>query len=427
MPNVLNLKGNSVSQDKVYEILNLSVPVLTGFYLFMVPMPLPSLTEIFYYLALGLLILLLFLKQTDFTLRSPLTLPFALFLAWAVFGLFFALDFQNSLHDLRGHLLEYLMVFFLLSNYFRTPKRLHILAWTIIVSATVFSIGAVLQYYFIEGYPFSSRLGYHTFQEMHTDYIGFNTIFGICLTMHLLFKNKNAFHKIFLVICLLAMLIATFLTQSRGSLFGLTAAIVIMAFTNKKYVGMVTVIAALGLFLMPGLKERTLNPDAYTKDLRIKINRLTLEVIKNYPLTGIGFGMQTYGNSKILDLQTFNRQLPPQYQQKRNIVASPHNTILDVAVRTGIIGLFLFLSILIISLGMLWRIFKMNKDDWLKSWSICLAACFMSFMIPALFADTTYGPKAVVFYTTLAMINILWQIAHGYSQPTKTFVEKGHP
>jgi hypothetical protein len=35
----------------------------------------------------------------------------------------------------------------------------------------------------------------------------------------------------------------------------------------------------------------------------------------------------------------------------------------------------------------------------------------MSFLIPALFADTTFGPRVVVFYTMLAMIAILWNLA----------------
>jgi O-antigen ligase len=414
--NIRDLK-NILFQEKTYHLLNLSLPVLTGLYVFLVPMPFPSLTEICYYLALGILFCLLFLKKTDFTLRSPLTPPFVSFFLWAVFGLFFALDFQNSLHDLRGHLLEYLVVFYLLSNYFNTPKRFKMLAWTVIASATIFSIGALIQYYCIEGYPFTSRLGYYTFQEMHTDYLGFNTIFGICLALHFLFKKDNVPNKIFILSCLLVMLVTTFLTQSRGSLFGLLAALLIMGFSNKKTALIMVLITIALLFITPGIKERTLDPNAYTKDLRIKINRLTLEVIKNYPLTGIGFGMQTYGNDHVLDLRKFNSHLPPQYQQKRKIVVSPHNTILDVAVRTGVIGLFLFLSVLVVSLGMIWKMFKTAKDDFLKSWSLCLAACLISFMIPALFADTTFGPKAVVFYTILAMVNILWQIAHGDLPP----------
>jgi hypothetical protein len=34
----------------------------------------------------------------------------------------------------------------------------------------------------------------------------------------------------------------------------------------------------------------------------------------------------------------------------------------------------------------------------------------MSFMLQALFADTTFGSRAVVFYTILAMITILWSL-----------------
>ena len=417
--NIRDLK-NILLQEKTYDLLNLSLPVLTGLYVFLNPMPFPSLTEICYYLALGILLFLLVLGKTDFTLRSPLTPPFVLFVLWTVFGLFFALDFQNSLHDLRSHLLEYLVVFYLISNYFNTPKRFKVLAWTAIASATIFSIGALIQYYFIEGYPLTSRLGYYTFKAMHTDYIGFNTVFGICLALYFLRNKVSAPYTIFILSCLLVMLMTTFLTQSRGSLFGLLAGLMIMGFFDKKNALILALLAASLLLITPGLKERTLDPNAYTKDLRIKINRLTLEVIKSFPLMGIGFGMQTYGNERVLDLQKFNRQLPTPYQQKKKIVVSPHNTLMDVAVRTGVIGLFLFLSVIAVSSGMLWKIFKTAKDDFFRSWSLCLAACLLSFMIPALFADTTFGPKAVVFYTMLAMINILWQIAHDDRPPAQT-------
>jgi hypothetical protein len=32
-------------------------------------------------------------------------------------------------------------------------------------------------------------------------------------------------------------------------------------------------------------------------------------------------------------------------------------------------------------------------------------------MVQAFFADTTYGARAVVFYTILAMITILWSLS----------------
>jgi O-antigen ligase len=159
---------------------------------------------------------------------------------------------------------------------------------------------------------------------------------------------------------------------------------------------------------VPGLKERFDHKEIMHNE-RVKINHLTLEVIKAHPIAGIGFGMQIYGNPDLVDLEKLNSQLPAEYRQER-IITSPHNTILDITVRTGIIGLVLFLNILFASLLLLWKIFKMTKNQYFKSWAICLFACFISYLIPALFADTTFGPRVIVFYTMLSMITILWNI-----------------
>ena len=162
---------------------------------------------------------------------------------------------------------------------------------------------------------------------------------------------------------------------------------------------------------MPSLEKRLTNVDDYKNDLRVKINRLTIEIIKDHPITGIGFGMQIYGNKNILDLEKINKQLPQEYQQNISIITFPHNTILDIAVRTGTVGLILFLYILITSLWILWKTLKLKRGEYFKSWAICFLACFASLMIPGLFSDTTHGSIAVIFYTILAMITILWNIS----------------
>jgi O-antigen ligase len=399
---------NNRQTEKIFRILNFSIPLFMGIYLFANPLPLSAVNEFCFYLSVSALILLLVFRKTAFTLRSPLTLPIALFFLWSVFGLFFTLDFKNTLHDLRGHLLEYLIVFYLLVNYYNSQKKLEIISWLVIASATIFSIGAIIQYYFIEGFPFSARLGLTFRGAMQTDLIGFTTTFASILALHLFHKNKSVTYKILFIACFLLTTTATLLTQSRGSLIGLCASFIILCFANKRNLIFV-VLAALLIFLTPGMSERIKN-EGFTKDIRAKINRLTIEVIKDHPIAGIGFGMQIYGNKNFLDLEKLNKQLPPEYQQNGGIIAAPHNTILDIAVRTGIVGLALFLYILITSLWMLWRTLNLKKDEYFKSWAICLFACFVSYMIPALFADTTFGPMAIIFYTMLAMITILWNL-----------------
>jgi Lipid A core - O-antigen ligase and related enzymes len=398
---------NGSKSEIFFSVLNFAIPLFMGIYIFLNPLPLSAVSEFCFYLSLAALIMLISFKKTAFTLLSPLTLPFLLFFLWAVFGLFFTLDFKNTLHDLRGYLLKYLIIFYLLVNYFNSQKKLEIISWIVIASATIFSIGAVIQYYFIEGFPLGVRLG-ETFKEMHTDYIGFVTIFAITLSLNNLRKSKTLTCKILCLLCFFIMCTATLLTQSRGSLIGLFASLVILCFINRKII--IVIIALLILvFFVPGLKDR-FDHEKIMLNERVKINRLTMELIKAHPIAGIGFGMQIYGNPNLVDLEKYNKKLLPQYQQEI-IITSPHNTILDITVRTGIIGLLLFFNILLTSLFMLWKILRLTKSEYFKSWVICLFACFMSFLIPALFADTTFGPRVVVFYTMLAMIAILWNLA----------------
>lgn len=411
MLKIFSTIGNDTG-DKVemfFRVLNFSIPLLMGAYIFLSPLPLSAGSEFCFYLSTATLILLLAFRKTAFTLRSPLTLPFVLFFLWAVFGLFFTLDFENTLHDLQSHLLKYLILFYLLVNYFNSQKRLETLSLLVIAGATVFSVGAIIQYYFIEGFPFYARLGVNTFRgSMQTDLIGFITIFSSILALHLFHKNKVEIYKILFFTCFLITTVTTLLTQSRGSLIGLCASFIILCFATKRNLIFV-ILAALLIFLMPGMSDR-IKSEGFTKDNRIKMNYLTIGVIKNYPITGIGFGMEIYGNKKVLDLETLNKLLPLEYQQNETIIASPHNIILDIAVRTGVVGLVLFLYILFTSLSMLWKIFRLTKNDQYKLWAICLFAGLISFILPALFADAMFGSRAVIFYTMLAMITILWNI-----------------
>lgn len=389
--------------EKLFAILNLSVPVLLGIFLFSYPLPLTSVTEASFFLSLSVVILLLIFKKTDFKFNTPLTIPFALFFAWAVFGLPFALDIKNTLHDLRAHLLEHIILFFLLVNYFRSAKKLEIISWIIIISATIFCIGAVVDFYFIKGFAFRERLGVLTFREIPTDYIGFVTVFAITLALNYLIYKKEAILRALLALCLVILTVTTLLTQSKGTLLGLFISLLILSFNNKKFLIPAILLPIIALSI-PVLKDR-FDINNLIQNERIAINRLTIEIIREHPLFGIGFGMQTYGNKDLVDLEKLNSRLSEKYRQKI-IITAPHNTFLDVAVRTGIIGAFLFLGIIFVGFLMLWKMLK-SKEGYFRSWAICLSAGFVSFLAPSSFADTTFGAPVVVFYTMLAMITIL--------------------
>ena len=85
---------------QLFEILNKSIPVLMGIFIFFNPFPhTTSIKEICFYLFVVIVLVLLSFKKTTLSLKSPLLLPLGLFVFWAFLGLFFAVNKENSIHD----------------------------------------------------------------------------------------------------------------------------------------------------------------------------------------------------------------------------------------------------------------------------------------------------------------------------------------
>ncbi len=403
-------------RQKIFIVLNLLIPVFMGLYVFINPYPLSSLKEALFYLSFVFVFILILFRKTDFSLWYPLTAPFVLFFAWATFGLLFALDFANSLHDLRAYLLKYFILFYLLVNSFKGRHKLEALSWIIILSLFIFSAGAIVYYYFIEGNPFKSRLGTN-FSVMYTGTMVIVTVAAIPFMLRKLYQARAIWTRLLFGFVTLITILATLMSQSRAALVGLIAAILLFCLAKKRAI-VLAVIAVLMMAAIPGVRERMITEG--TKDIRSSINRLFLEIVKDYPLTGVGFGISIYNNPALIDVGQYNQKLAKEHQMKPWwIINTPHNAYMDVAVRTGIIGLIIFLSIPMIAVFMLWRVWRLSGSEDDRLWAICLLASLGSVLAQGLFHDLYY-PSWMVFYTLLAMITILWRSAKKDPTPRDT-------
>lgn len=226
MNNALNYK--IISQLKKYksdlhpsELLSRSVPILIGIFIFFNPFPhTTSIKEICFYLALFIVIILILFKKTKLSFRSPLLLPFSLFVFWALAGIFFAVDKENSIHDLYSHLLRYIMLYYLIINFYDTKKHLVGLTWIIIISTAIFSTGALYYYYYTLGHSISSRFGViqgvNGFTGTQNVNIGLLSIWAAILALGNIFSTSRWILKTILVICLFPLGAAIILTE-RGS------------------------------------------------------------------------------------------------------------------------------------------------------------------------------------------------------------------
>jgi O-antigen ligase len=399
---------------KVWNVLYWAVPVLLGIYVFLNPFPRKTAIELIcFYGAAAFALALVVSGRVRWSFRSPLAVPFLLFLVWCVLGLATALKLDNSIHDVYAHLVQYLVLFYLLFHFFRTPGRFTILCWIVAGSGFLLAVGVMNYFYWFAGNPIHERLGIMLpFMEFIPGYLSYTSLVAVFVMIHLIGTVRHRLLQALLGLCLVGTALATALTQSRATFLAVLASAFVFSLRSRRswlvWGLIVLVIAAM----VPSMKER-MSGSELLRDGRIKIAMITFEVIKDYPLLGIGYGMLTYGDPASLDLAKYNARLPEKYQQHHPggiFWGSPHNTYLDIAVRTGLVGLALWLLILLVAGRMAWQTMKRDPGGGIAGAGTCLLAALVGIAVQDFFMDGMLGPQIVLHYILFAMIAILWHI-----------------
>ena len=378
-----------------------------GIFIFFNPFPhTTAIKEICFYGSVIIVLILIYFKKIDFPFKSPLTLPFALFTAWVFIGLFFALDKENSLHDFYAHLLKYMILYYILVNFFNSKKRFVGLSWIIIISATIFSVVGIYYFYVMSGHPLSTKFTLYT-KEVSVNIIGITTVCAFVLSLHYFLCNKNLYMKAASLICAMPLFSITFLSQARSTLVAIILASIVLLFNRKKVMLIFLGIILIVVTIAP-VKNRFIHPNII-RDLRLGIHCSTLEVIKDFPVMGIGFGMETFRNTKFINLDMYNKRVNEKYRQTF-IHNDPHSMLPSITVRTGLVGLSLFLYILFAFFKMGWDIITHGKDDLTRNWGYCIAAMFVVVFTIGFFEPIFSHYPEVVFCTIFALMTILWKL-----------------
>lgn len=394
-------------RDRLFAVLEHAVPVLLLIFIALNPVPYSTaIKEICFYSALGFILILAGSKRIPFSFRSPLTWPFALFTAWVFVGLFFALDQENSLHDFQTHWLKYLALYYVLINVFSTRQRLAWLSWALTIPAALLSLGLMINFYAVQNHPLSRKF-VTGIPEIAVNGLGIVAVPAALFSLHYILVGKRLSLKIFALFCLVSTSVACFLTQAKGTVLALFLGIFMLCFDYKKLL-----LVCLGIFLIvftfSPVKDRFMTISPITA-LRLDIHYITYEIIKDHPVVGIGFGMQTYGNRKFIDLESYYRRIPERF--RGYLHTDPHSMPFSVAVRTGLIGLGLFLWILFVPFRMAWQCMQ-DGDPFIRRWGICLMAAFVAILTIGFFEPFFSHVPEVVFFLLMAMLTAVWHFLH---------------
>jgi O-antigen ligase len=210
---------------------------------------------------------------------------------------------------------------------------------------------------------------------------------------------------------MLILLATSLATQSRATVVAFVLALSLILRKRKAVLFGLLAVLLLVVVLTP-LKGRIF--ESKPVKYRIALNLINLNVMTDHPWFGIGFGMDTYGNK--IDLERYHSKLPEICQFKIKEVflqhtREPHNMFLSVGVRTGFIGLGLFIYVLIAYVKMVLHTCEAEKNPRRSVLSESLLAAISIFYVVGLFEQALSHVTETVFFTILAISTALWHLS----------------
>ena len=397
--------------DRVTSYLDISIVFLIGIFLLSAPYPhMTAVKEITYYSSVAFFLFLMWHRKAKFCFDTPLTLPFAVFFLWAVVSIFFAINKGNTSHDVYAHLLKYIVFYFILINFFNTRKRFIALTWIMIIATTILCLGGFIYFYIMLGNKLSTR--FLIDQSCYIPYLDYLYIFAVLLSCKHLLASWDERERYLSLIPLFIISLGAMLSQTRSAFF---AFMVSSFFYFRKKLKIWILATALLLAVAAVIlhaNNRLTDFRTFLHNERFDNARIYIEMIKDHPIAGIGFGMQSYDDKNLI---LHYRNKFPVDDRPANYFLSPHNLLIDITVRLGIVGLILFGFLIFRFLQMGWKTITQGTDDFIRGWGSCIMACFIAFFVQALFSDAGFGIQAIVMYTIFAMMTILWRLQHSES------------
>ena len=312
------------------------------------------------------------------------------FLLFVVLSNLVAIDHTRSI-DGTLRLLRNISLYLFAINLIRSKKTFYPLLWGLIFSGTLSALYGLYGYFFNHSLldPMSMVLRVRGTMDDPNEFAGAMVVRTMIAVGFLGVVTKK-YQRVLLVSSILILVYSVLLSGSRGGILGLSVAFLAYILTrNDKSKGVwlviFSVIFIVGLTIMPlslkqriGLVETGANV-GNNLDRRVTYLLLGQELIKENPLLGIGLdGFATaYAQSEYRFLSTSSGRIA-------------HNTYLEIATGTGILGLSLFLILLGYPYLKSWKISRVKNTPELAKISAGLFAALSGFFVVAFFLSQQY-------------------------------------
>ena len=290
-----------------------------------------------------LLVMLSRRKDTPFLPRDqPLLMTLATcFLVWAAASALWATDAGETMTGLT-RLLQVVLLLLIVHSAVRSTRDLQVLCWAFLVGALFTAVYSMAT----GSYSEAGRLS----GIFDSNFFAAQLVAAMALGFFMVASVRGWSVRLLLAAMLTTYVVAFALTQSRGGLLALGAALLAMVVFAGRWrpqsiaVALIVVgigVAYYGSFAASEVRQRITNVSAEGSAGRADEWRIGVEMLRDHPVAGVGLGNfsvlePAYGIADV-DL------LKPQYVFENRL--ETHNTYLQVASELGLVGLGLVLTL----------------------------------------------------------------------------------
>jgi len=382
----------------ILTIYNINIGIIAA--VFSLPF-LPDMLSILLIIYLVFIFLFNQIFREGYTLReSFVDVPIALFVIAIIIGTITSINPTGSFRDLALHLASIGLVF-LIVNSVNTKNELNVILTAFVFTATIVAFYGIYQYFVgVELDPawvdeaINPDLTTRVFSvfgnpNIFAEYL----IMSIPTSIALFWSSKKLSKKLIFLFTTLILTGVLFLTMSRGGWLGLAFGIFIFVLLVEKRLFLLLIPAGVAsLFVLPqSIINRIMtigNLSDSSNAYRIKIWTITMDVIKDHWVTGVGFGYIPFKQT----FETYIRTMP---------LYHAHSTYLEFTAELGIFGFLLFIGFIFVIYKYAIKALVKSKDKYIKVVTAGLLAGISGLLFHGLVEHVLYMPRIIITFWTM--------------------------
>ncbi len=352
-------------------------------------------------------------KKTNPLTKDSVDLPILLFGIVIILSTITSINVTGSFRDLAIHLagIGFLVV---LVNNIKTKEDFNKLVTIIVIAGTLVALYGLYQY--VAGVamedkwldkannPDVTKRAYSVFGNPNilAEYL----IMLIPISVSLFWYSKKLSKKVIFLGTSLILVLTLVLTFSRGGWVGFAFSGLIFVLLVEKRLLLSIIPLGLGaIYLLPqSIINRILsigNLADTSNDYRIRMWTITLNIIRDYWVAGVGLGYIPFKQT----FETYIRTMPTYHA---------HNTYLEIAAEMGIPGLVVFLMFIFILYKYAIKKLIDGKDNYIKIMAAGVLSGIGGLLAHGAVENVLYLPKIIItFWTLVAFTLALMRISEG--------------